>query len=181
MFCGCDKFDPKCKELKSLSYYYGDTISCDLFNLPSKNITMQNFTKSKLDKGMLDAYAKFTLTAKSAEVYHLYIEYIYFKLYTNKTSEFEMNVNIEITNVVEESNINSTTNKDTTYTNTYSCIAKENNNAIFKIYVNRTVANANGSIINIDILNSEIYTTNPETTFKWCIYDFKIYGESRAY
>jgi len=182
MLCACSKSKPTCKEVSALDYYFENDIKCNLFNnLPDKNITLADITSSKLDKTKLDSYAKLTFTAKSVEIYHMYIEYIYFKLYTNQSSEFEMNVNIEITNAVNESDVHTAEPKDNKYINTYSCIAKENNIATFKVEVKRTIATVTGAQITFDILDSEIYATNPETHFKWCIYDFKIYGESRAY
>lgn len=179
--CGCTK-KPICEAITDLSYYYESNITCDLFkDLPDKTVNLSNLTKSKLDKSMLDSYAQITLKAKSAEIYHMYIEYLYFKVYTNETSEFELNVNINITNAVKEEDISVQEPEDNTFTTTYSCIAKAKNTATFKVYVNRTIATATGSTITIDILESEIYATNSETSFKWCIFDFKILGESRAY
>ena len=178
---GCNNVKSTCKAIPSVEYYFEDVVTCEVFNLPQREIYLSNITNSKLNKVMLDSYAQFTITAKSAEAYHLYIEYIYFKVYMTEDSEFDFNVNINMTNVIKESDVGVSGVEDNTYTNMYACKAKKNSTAHFKIYLDRVVATSTGSKITIDILNSEIYATNEETTFKWCIYDFSIYGESRAY
>lgn len=180
--CSCSKFKPTCKEVSSVSYYFEDIIACEFFkDLPNKNITLSNITQSKLNKSMLDSYAQFTLKAKSAEIYHLYIEYIYFKIYTTESSDYEMNVNINLDNVVSEDEVGLENPSETTYSNIYSTITKKGNTAVFKVYVNKVVRSATGLTLTIDILNNETYNTDPNTKLKWTIFDFKIYGESRAY
>ena len=181
LLCGCNKFKPTCKAIESLNYYFEDNIKCEIFNLPEKTLSFDQLTSSKLDKTLLDSYAQFTLTAKSAEIYHLYIEYIYFMVYTNEDSEYDMNIYIDISNVVKEEDIGKSDVEDNKYSNMYTCRARKNGKSVFKVYVNRTVATATGLKLTINILNSEIYATDEETLFRWAIYDFKIYGESRAY
>lgn len=183
LLCSCNKFKPECSEIPSLSYYYKDSVDCEIFNLPQKTLTIADLQNEKVQKHLLDSYAQITLTANSAEAYHLYIEYIYFKVYTNLDSEYAMNVDINITNVISEENIGKSdlSDEDKNYKNTYACQARKESTAVFKVYVGRTIATATGSKITIDILSSEIYATDEKTNFRWLIYDFKIYGESRAY
>ena len=181
LLCGCDNIKTVCKAIPSVGYYFEDTVDCEIFNLPERETNLSNLTSSKLNKAMLDSYAQLTLTAKSAEIYHLYIEYIYFKVYMNNSSEFDFQINFNMTNVINESDVGIAGVEDNEYSNTYTTRTIKNSIAHFKIYVNRVVASATGSKITIDILNSEIYATDEKTSFKWCIYDFKIYGESRAY
>lgn len=181
ILCGCDDIKSNCNAVHSVEYYFEETIDCDIFNLPEREQYLSNLTNPKVNKQMLDSYAQLTFTAKPAEIYHLYIEYIYFKVYMNQDSEFDFQLNINMTNVINESDVGVSDVEDNEYTNMYSCKVKKNSSAVFKIYVNRVVATSTGSVLTIDILNSEIYATDEDTSFKWCIYDFKIYGESRAY
>ena len=181
LLCSCSDVKSVCSAVPSVEYYFNETVDCEIFNLPEREMNLTNLTNPKLNKAMLDTYAQFTLTAKPAEIYHLYIEYIYFKVYMNENSEFDFQININMTNVIKESDVGVKDVEDTEYSNTYSTRTIKNSTAHFKIYVNRIVATATGSKITIDILNSEIYATNEETSFKWCIYDFQIFGESRAY
>ena len=179
--CSCGGVKPTCKALPSLSYYFGNTVSCDIFNQSDKkSINTNSLENSKLNKDMLDKYAQLTLTGKSAEMYHLYIEYIYFKIYTNEESEFQLDVNINMTNVINESDIGNSEVENTTFSNTYACVAKKKGTVQVKIEVKRTVATATGSTLTIDVLTSDMFA-DTESNFKWCIYDFKIYGESRSY
>ena len=181
VFSGCGGIKPSCKTVPSVAYYYGDNVTCDIFNQSDqKTICMSSLTSSKLDKSMADAYAKLTFTGKSAEIFHLYIEYIYFKVYTNEDSEFQLDVNVNITNIINESDVGNSEVEDTNFSNTYSCIAKKDGVAQFRIEVKRTVATATGSVLTIDVLTSDMFASE-DSTFKWCIYDFKIYGESRSY
>ena len=79
LLCSCGGVKPTCKEIPSLAYYYGNTVSCDIFNESAKKtINTSSLTSSKLNKDMLDKYGQLTFSGKSAEMYHLYIEYIYF-------------------------------------------------------------------------------------------------------
>ena len=95
--CGKDK--PKCNEVTS-SYYFKNEITCDIFNETNqRKITIDSISGSKANLDTLDAYAKMTFSGNSAEMYHFYIEYVYFKVYTNETSDFELNLNLNITNV----------------------------------------------------------------------------------
>ena len=181
--CSCGGVKPTCDALPSVSYYYGNSISCNIFNQDeTKTINTTSITNKKLNKDMLDAYAQFTLNGKSAEMYHLYIEYIYFKIYTNEDSEFQLDINVNLTNVIKESDIGNSELKDEdkVFTNTYAAPAKKKGTVQVKIEVKRTVATATGSKLTIDVLTSDMFAEE-NSTFKWCIYDFKIYGESRSY
>lgn len=182
LLCSCSKFKPNCKALSSLSYYFETDINCEYFkDLPKNTISLDSLTNSKLNKSMINSYASFTLKSKTAETYHLYIEYIYFKIYTNESSDYEFSVNINLDNVISESDVGKENPEETTYSNTYSTVTKKDNVAIFKVYVNKVVQSATGFTLTIDILNNETYITDPNTNLKWALYDFKIYGESRAY
>ncbi|MBQ8424636.1 MAG: hypothetical protein IJX17_01285 [Clostridia bacterium] len=182
-FCGCSKNKPSYDAVENLSYYFQENVECNLFKeLPNKTVKLKTLTSSKLDKNsMLDAFAKITLKANGPEFYHMYIEYICFKVYTNETSDFELNVNIELTNAINEEDVNKIEPEDNKFETIYSCIAKKNNTAEFRVYVNRTIATTTGSTLSFNILDSEIYATDPDTNFKWCIFDLKIHGESKAY
>ena len=85
-----------------------------------------------------------------------------------------------MTNVVHESDIGKNDVEDKTFSNTYACVAKKKGTVQVKIKVKRTVATATGSTLTIDVLTSDMFG-DPESNFKWCIYDLKFYGESRSY
>ena len=184
MLCGCDNFKPTCNEINSVAYYFGDSVSCEFFgDLPTKDVLMTDITSEKLNKDLANSYAQITLKTKTPnKAFHLYIEYLYFKVYMTEDSEFDLNVNVTVTNVITENNVGVSDVTDTTFETTMTCHSKKDKSTVFKVYVDRVVAKGTEpATIVIDILNSEIYATNPETTFEWCIYNFTIYGESRAY
>lgn len=198
LLVGCGSKKPSCKVINDLSYYYQSTVSADIFNVVktendesstpgntepttlTKKIELSTMTSSKLKKERADAFAALTIKAKSAEVFHLYIEYIYFKVYTNQTSEFPLDINITVSNVIYESEVGNADVEENTFSNTYQISPKKGKSYIVKAKVGRVVATATGSQIVIDVLTSDMFAQE-NSSFKWMIYDFKIYGESRAY
>ena len=180
LLCSCGGEKPKCKQVNS-TYYYNNEIACDIFNdSAQRKITIDSISGSKVNIDTIGAYAKMTFTGKSAELFHFYIEYIYFKVYTNEASEYELNLNINITNAIKEEDIKKDNVDDKTYSNTFSCQTKQNGVVQVKAKIDRVIATATGTTLTIDALTSDMFI-DTETTFKWTIFDFKIYGEARAY
>ena len=170
----------------NLDYYFETNIATSFFNQTStRNLTIKDLTASKPNKDLLDSYAEIILKSHSdqARVYHLYIDYIEFYVYTNEDSEFDFNINVTIENVIDESQVGKEP-EDKKFTETYSTKPQKNKSAKFTVAVNKVVANAtNGTSIKFDILNTEIFNTpnDTEVTFRWTLYGLEIHAEVRAY
>lgn len=175
----------KTPELK-LDYYFNSSIATSFFNQTStRNLTIKDLTASKPNKDLLDSYAEIILSSHSdqSRVYHLYIDYIEFYIYTNEDSEFDFDINVTIENVIDESQIGKEP-EEKTFTGTYSTKPKKNKSAKYTVPVNKVVATAtDGTSIKFDILNTEIYNTpnDTEVTFRWTLYGLEIHAEARAY
>ena len=181
-FTACGKTNKGCKELKSLSFYFNESVSCEIVRQTEKrNLNLSILTSSKPNLDYLDSYATLTFTANSAQVYHLYIEYISFKVYTSEASESDLNISISLTNAINENDVGKSNVEDNKYSNIVPCQAKEKNSIQCKVKVDRIIATATGAKLTIDAITQSDMFIDEDSEFKWMIYDLKIYGESRAY
>ena len=178
--CGCSKVKSKLDTI-DLSVYYNNTVSCDVYGKTNSiAVGLNELTSKKPNKSIASAYTQFELRANSAWVYKLYIDYIYFKVYTNLDSS-EMIVNVSITNLANEYDFENTNND---FTAECSLIPAEDDSFICEVKVQKVIATATGSTITFDILNSpEVFhnSRGEEIGFKWLIYDLKFYAEHRSY
>lgn len=178
--CGCSKVKSKLETIH-LPVYYNTKVSCDLYGKSTSiGIDLDDLTSKKPKYGLIAAYTKFELRANAAWVYKLYIDYIYFKVYTNMASS-ELIVNVNITNLASESDL-SKPNDD--FTAECSLIPQADESFICEVKVQKVIATATGSTITFDILNSpEVFYDDfgKEIGFKWIIHDLKFYAEHRTY
>ena len=180
ILCSCGKDIFTCKTV-SAQFYFKEEITCDIYRETSQQkLNISSIIGDKVDLNTLSAYAKLTFSGNSAELFHLYIEYISFKVYTNESSDYSLDININLTNVIKEEDVGKDGVEDNTFSNTYSCQAKANGSVQVNAKIDRVVATATGSTLTIDALTSDMFVSS-DSTFKWTIYDFKIYAESRAY
>lgn len=179
-FCGCSKVKSKLDTIH-LPVYYNNTVSCDLYGKTNSiGINLSDLTSKKPKYGLMAAYTKFELKANAAWVYKLYIDYIYFQVYTNMDSS-ELIVNVKITNLASEDDLANPTND---FTAECSLIPQADESFICEVKVQKVIATATGSTITFDILNSpEVFYDNfgKEIGFKWMIHDLKFYAEHRTY
>ena len=168
----------------NLSTYLKDTISITRYDLEEpSNASLSFITDPKLKKENLSKYLNFDITANNVWMYKMYVETISFYVYCNETSEYQMTINVKMTDLAsEETILNSTTENVETETVqeqvTFTPKANKSIKCTFKI--NKTVINALGSNISIDVYNSPELFSN-ESTFTWMIYGLEIHGESRTY
>ena len=178
--CGCSKVKSKLDTIH-LPVYYNNTVSCDLYGKTNSiGINLSDLTSKKPKYGLMAAYTKFELKANAAWVYKLYIDYIYFQVYTNMDSS-ELIVNVKITNLASEDDLANPTND---FTAECSLIPQADESFICEVKVQKVIATATGSTITFDILNSpEVFYDNfgKEIGFKWMIHDLKFYAEHRTY
>ena len=179
-FCGCSKVKSKLDTIH-LPVYYNNTVSCDIYGKTNSiGINLSDLTSKKPKYGLMAAYTKFELKANAAWVYKLYIDYIYFQVYTNMDSS-ELIVNVKITNLASEDDLANPTND---FTAECSLIPQADESFICEVKVQKVIATATGSTITFDILNSpEVFYDNfgKEIGFKWMIHDLKFYAEHRTY
>lgn len=184
IFGGCGK-----KKLPaiSISRYFQDTLTISRFGISETSTeSVSMLTASKPNAQNLSKYTKFEFTATPNWIYKMYIEYISFYVYASEDSQYQMVVNLKMTDLATEQAIMSATT-ETVETETYEqqCnITPKKNKAIKCIFnINRTVISALGANVSIDILNSlELFAGEEDSnTFTWLIYGLEIHGESRAY
>lgn len=153
----------------------------------TKTEAISLLTQKKAKKENLSKYIEFKLNAEPVWFYKMYVEYITFYIYCNESSDYQMIVNLSMTDLASEEDIFSTTNESVKTSTvdeqvSFKPVAKKAVKCTFKI--EKTVINALGSTITIDIKNSpELYSGDGEndSTFMWLIYGFEIHGESRTY
>lgn len=188
LFCGCSKSNIKPQDFNT---YFSDKVNCYIYKnngtSSSKDITAKTIAASTPDLDFADKYISLETTAKGEWLYKMYVETIYFYVYTSHAAETEMIVNVTFTNFVKEEDINNKnlTDEDKTLTAQCSFYPAENNSTLCKVEVNRVVATATTTKIKFDINNSVhgILCTelSEPNDFKWLIYGLEIVGESRAY
>lgn len=188
LFAGC-KSKSKTLPAINLSKYFKDEISISRYDISeSSSDTISLLTQKKAKKENLSKYTKFELNADPVWIYKMYIDSISFYVYCNESSEYQMTINLKMTNLAEESVIlESKQDTVTTEDVEQQCTILPKGKKAIKcvIPINKTVVNALGSTITIDLSNSpELFSNNDDdssSTFEWLIYGFEIHGESRTY
>lgn len=163
--------------------YFKPSVSTTVFRgslSSSQTINLSLLTSSKPLKSEMDKYLEFTFSANANWIYKMYIEKVEFYVLSNESSDIQMSLNFSMTNLAKENNLSSTSTFEELKSHTpVSGLAQK-----YTFYINQVVPKATGSTITIDILeSSELISnnSNPDSDFKWLIYGFKIYGESREY
>lgn len=182
--CGCSKKKSDLPKINA-SAYFEETVSVYTYNnAKAKEIEFAELIAEKADPLNVADFTELTITAKSAWVYKMYIDCIYFYVYANEDATSEMIINVTITNLVDEDKIDSQ-NAIETIEETCSLIPKKEESILCKVEVKKTVATATGCTIKFDINNSINGTIADDqgiaTNFRWMIYGLEIYAEHRAY
>lgn len=185
IFVGC-----KNKELPAinLSRYLKKEISIKTHDISqAKTADLSIITEKKPNVEYLAQYLKFEIPANNVWMYKMYVEKISFYVYCNETSEFQMIVNVKMSDLASEEDIlnTKTENVETETIEEQITLTPEAKKSIkCTININKTVVNALGSTITIDTYNSrELFSGDGESnsSFTWMIYGFEIHGESRSY
>lgn len=182
MFCGCSNKRSSLPKIDASVYFQSDVEVTVHNNTKTKNIELSELTSTKVDELNLDSFVELKLTANNSWIYKMYIDKIYFKVYTNQASNVEMIVNVSITNLADENDISHPSND---FSIPCSFVPKKDGSTLCCVEVGKTVATATGCNITFDIYNSTSGTVADNegntTSFRWLIYDLEIYGEHRTY
>lgn len=182
MFCACSNKRSSLPKVDA-SVYFQESVQASIYNnTKTKDIKLSDLTKSSVDELNLDSYVEIKLTANNTWIYKMYIDRIYFKVYTTEATGTEMIVNVSITNLADEDDMSHPSDD---FSIPCSFIPKKNGSTICYVDVEKTVATATGCTITFDIYNSTSGTVADNngnlTSFRWLIYDLEFYAEHRAY
>lgn len=188
LLCACSGNRSKFSAINISRYFesvvrvtYGDD------NGRSRQIDIGEIASSKLNKSNLSNYYSFEIEGNAVWLYKMYIDCIYFSVYTTDTANTGnglMTLTITITNLVDEEilkNDGDLTKIEPTVIQV-NISPKKDNFELCRVDINKTVATSTGVKITIDIRQSADNTIlDKSKNFTWFIYDFNVYGESRAY
>ena len=181
LFCGCSQIKSDLKTI-NLSTYYSDKVVCSTYGKSkTSTLSLTDFTSKEPRTNLIGQYTEFEVQANGAWMYKMYIDYIYFYVYTNIATDYQMTVNVSLTNLADESNLQNPTDD---FSKDCSLIPKENGKFLCEVEVKKVVPTATGTTLTIDILNTiEVFTDieGKDSGFKWMIYGLEFYAESRAY
>ena len=180
--CGCSSKPSKLGTINP-SAYFEDKTSYYLYNVSeSKTMTFDSLTLEEPDKSLANSYIQLEVKAKPAMIYKMYIDYIYFYVYTNKETYSEMIVNVSLTNLCDEWDFENPTD-DFSYP--CSFLPVKDGSTLCIVEVKKVVAIlAETTTLKFDILNStEVFKdeSGKDIGFKWSIYGLEFHAESRAY
>ena len=167
----------------NMAVYFKSNVSASVYktNVPtSKTIDISELTHSSFNATKMDRYLDFKIEANPNWIYKMYIEKIEFYAIPNISSDSQMTLTLSMTNLANENNLSVAE----TFTDSLSNKTEKNSAQKFVFYINKTVAKATGSTITIDITeeSSDLLSLKEDSTeFKWQIYGFRVYGESREY
>ena len=189
LLCGCKKKTPSI----DLNYYFNQNVMCSFFGSRSSSnaLTVDCLTQKKLNTDYLDRYAEIIVSSNGGDknnitkVYHLYIDYIKFYVYTNESYDGDLVINLTISNVINVGETN-LTDTDKKHISNLSMKPQAGESAEFVVDIQKVVATlSDGCSISFDILTNEIFSGNQSiddlNTFKWMIYGLEIHAEPRAY
>lgn len=181
LLTGCSTKKSKLNKI-NVSAYFNETTSYSTFETTGeKSLPLNTFLKEEPDTKLADSFVQIKLKAISAMIYKMYIDCIYFYVYTNIETDSQMMINVTITNLANENNIENPTDDFA-----YSCsfIPKENGAILCTVPVKKVVATATGLNLSFDIFETtDVFKDGlgNNTGFNWIIYGLTIHGESRAY
>ena len=180
--CGCSNKLSKLPKLDA-TIYFEQTVKASTYgSTKTKDIDLSELLSTKADTLNIDSFTELKLTANSTWIYKMYINRIYFYVYTNEAASVEMIVNVSITNLADENDIQHPNND---FSVPCSFVPTKAGSHLCYVDVNKTVATATGCTITFDILNSTSGTIADNegnlTTFRWMIHGLEFYGEHRAY
>lgn len=184
---GCKKGSSSLPAI-NVSKYFKDEITISRYKIDDdKTDSISFLTQKKAKKENLSKYVKFELNADPVWIYKMYVESIVFYVYCNESSEFQMTINVKMTNLADESAIlkSKSDNVATEDVEQQVTIMPKGKKAIKCVVpINKTVVNSLGSTITIDFKNSpELFSSEGEneSSLMWLIYGFQVHGESRTY
>lgn len=184
ILCGCSKKKSNLPKIDASEYFENSVSALTYNSTNAKTLKFETLTAKNVNPLDVDNFTEIKITAKSALVYKMYIDCIYFYVYANNTTNTEMVINVSITNLVSEDEI-SNENSIKTIEETCSFIPKKNGSVLCKVDIQKTIATATGCTITFDIYNSTNGTVADDngnsTNFKWTIYDLSFYAEHRTY
>ncbi len=184
LLCGCSEKESELPKIDAKVYFEEAVTAYTYNNAKAKTIKFSELIAEDLDPLNVDNFTEISVTAKSAWVYKMYIDCIYFYVYANADATEQMVVNVKITNLVDEDKIGEQKAIET-IEETCSFVAKKEESVLCKVEVKKTVATATGCTISFDIYNSTSGTvaddTGKATDFRWMIYGLEFYAEHRAY
>ncbi len=179
VLCGCSNKRSELPKIASAAYLENTVTYTSYDSTKEQTLDISEFLLDKVEPLNIRAFEQVTITAKSAWIYKMYIDRIYFNFYSNKTTDSEMIIKLTMTNLVNEENIGNSNSIETIELN-FPFIAKAGGSVLCIFDIEKTVATATGSKITIDIyesLNNDLIASE----FKWTIYGLEIYGEHRTY
>ena len=176
LVCGCSKKRSNFDKFDASAYLESKVTYITYDNSNNQTMEINEFFNEEVDPVDVKNYSTIKITAKSAWVYKMYIDKIYFNFYSNKSLSTELIVNLTITNLAPENDLSKPESKSFTC----SFIPKENESILCEFEIEKIVANATGCLITIDI-NESIDSEFIESDFRWTIYNFEIYGEHKTY
>ena len=181
LLCACSS---KKSDLKAINLptYYSNTVATSIYEKSnSTSIELADLIAKEPNLTILNQYTSFTLKSNAVWTYKLYIDYIYFYVYTNKATDNSLTVNISITNLANENDIENPSND---FVADCSMIPQKDGSFLCEVKVQKVVATATGTTLTFDILQStEVFTDayGNDNGFKWIIYGLEFYAESRTY
>ncbi len=179
LLCGCSSKKSKLKTI-NIATYFENNISCSVRNKTDTTLSISDLTAKEPNVQLANQYLDFEVKSNSVWTYKLYIDYIFFKIYTNMDSS-QLTINLSLTNVASEDDLQ---NPSDDFTQNASIVPTKNGEFNCWFEVKRVIPSAVGTKLTIDIHNStEVFfdELNNENEFKWMIYDLQIYAESRTY
>lgn len=170
-----------------MSAYYKPAVSTEVLRnktYNSKTLYLSTLTSSSVDITQMDKYTSFELNAISSNMHKMFIEKIEFCIISNEKPFTSLSLNLTITNLAKEDDLAG-------YDDFEMLIEHKEDGWVSKKYIipiNQVVATATTSKITIQTESTELFTSNPDNEnyngnkdFKYLIYDFQIFGESREY
>ena len=180
VFCGCSKTKSDLDSI-NLKRYFADTVTCTTHGKTSSTtVSLKDLISEEPNTEIIGRYSEFSFSGEGVWLYKMYIDYIYFYVYTNIDSSSQMTLNITMTNLAKENDIEN----PETFTTNCSLIPQKEGSTLCEIKVGKVVATATGSKLTIDTLNTpEAFQDEfgEDNGLRWCIYDLKFFAESRPY
>ena len=157
----------------TMNTYFSETVKVN--NSSSDTYNLSAFTSDNVDTNtLLTDNKKLTFTGVSNWIYGMYIECVYFYLYTTKSVEIN---SLKITMTDLDSGEEDSTLPEGTYKleETFAVIADKQQGKLIRIDINKTALNQTLTLT-IDLSGEPMVASGD---YNWTIYGLTVYGEHR--
>lgn len=183
LLCGCSDLD----EIHRLNFdRYFSSVVAEYADGTRRELDLGTLSESQGKSANASKFTQLSIEGDGPWLFKMYIERIEFDIYTSESASGgsgAMTLTFKMTGLTDET----TFTEDRTYrpedfVKILNCSPIKNGVVHLSVEIKKVVATATGANITLDISESAENTIlDPNKDFRWTVFNFSVYGQSRTY